>query len=554
MRSRIFTAIAAALLASGAALAQQANGLLMTQSQFMTTDMLRLSQYNYGFSTARSAAMGGAFASLGSDMASLSINPAGLGMYRSYEFSFTPSLSVMSVDNGGLQWRGGDNSRTRMAIGNMGLALNLYESSRRGLTSLTIGFGYNKLADYNFRSSTVLPTNDYSINEVFVNQLRGLPSSLLGNEARPFENAGIDLDRWGAVMAWKTSAIDNEDGYNDLYTINAISPLALDNHYTQIESTGSMGEYSFALGANFGNKVYLGFAIGVQNIYRKQQILFDEEYLDNDPGADDPARRDRMQYMQYDQSVVESGAAVNFKVGAVIRPVESLRIGLAIHTPSFASIDRTYNASMFTRFYGDRNNYGESSTGKVKFTDDFSSPARLEAGISYTLGSTAIFSVDYESVWYNGMRLGGSAYRSVKNTYKAIIKESFKQTSNIRAGVEVKPLPVLSLRAGYAFYGSPLRDRRISGQNVKGKDIIFDTPLDYRTQNISCGLGFRFNRCVSLDVTYVNMSTRYSGYDLFYYDGEDNYGSPTLIESNPEGPIDSKSARHNVLLTLGVRF
>ena len=45
--------------------------------------MLRLSQYNYSFGTARSAALGGAFTSLGADLSSMAINPAGLGMYQS---------------------------------------------------------------------------------------------------------------------------------------------------------------------------------------------------------------------------------------------------------------------------------------------------------------------------------------------------------------------------------------------------------------------------------------------------------------------------------------
>lgn len=56
-------------------------------------DLLALSQYNYSFSTARSAALGGAFTSLGADLSSMSINPAGLGMYMSSDFGISPSLT-----------------------------------------------------------------------------------------------------------------------------------------------------------------------------------------------------------------------------------------------------------------------------------------------------------------------------------------------------------------------------------------------------------------------------------------------------------------------------
>lgn len=554
MKGKIISVLSAMALVSGAAFGQQAYGLLMTQSQFKTTDMLQLSQYNYGFGTARSAAMGGAFASLGSDLSSMSINPAGLGMYRSSEFSLTPSVINSKTDNGPLQWNNGVNNRTRFAVDNLGLAINVYESSRRGLTSLTVGFAYNKLADFNFRSGTALPTNDYSINEVFVQQLRGVPSTWLPSSANPFDNYNIGLDQWGAVMAWKTQAIDNIDEGGDLYTIRAIDPSAMDDHYTQIYSQGSIGEYSIAVGANLNNKVYLGASIGIQNIYRKQTVNFDEVYMYDDPTMyENP---DLMQYMQYDQTAEESGAAVNFKFGVIVRPIESLRIGMAIHTPSFVSVDRSYYGSMYTRFNGPAaDNYGESSTGKTKFTNKYSTPARLQLGASYTLGSFAIFAVDYERVWYNGMRLGGAdTYRSVKDSYKAIIKDSYKAANNLRVGVEIKPIPLLAVRAGYALYDSPLKDVDDNGRKVKGKDRIFDSPLDYRTDNISAGLGFRFNNFVSLDLTYVNMSTKHTGYDLFYYNGEDNFGDPIEIQSNPDGPIDSKLKRHNFVLTFGVRF
>ena len=48
---------------------------------------LRYSQYN-PFGTARYAAQGGAIGALGSDLSSVFVNPAGLGFYRSSEFSF----------------------------------------------------------------------------------------------------------------------------------------------------------------------------------------------------------------------------------------------------------------------------------------------------------------------------------------------------------------------------------------------------------------------------------------------------------------------------------
>jgi hypothetical protein len=54
-------------------------------------DALRYSQIFYG-GTTRFTSMGGAFTAVGGDISSLSQNPAGLGVFRSSEFTITPQL------------------------------------------------------------------------------------------------------------------------------------------------------------------------------------------------------------------------------------------------------------------------------------------------------------------------------------------------------------------------------------------------------------------------------------------------------------------------------
>ena len=74
-------AVAMTVGASSAAQAQyRFGGLLMDRDGMMSNDMYTLSQTSFGFGTARSMAMAGAFTSLGGDMASMGIYPAGLGM------------------------------------------------------------------------------------------------------------------------------------------------------------------------------------------------------------------------------------------------------------------------------------------------------------------------------------------------------------------------------------------------------------------------------------------------------------------------------------------
>ena len=73
-------------------------GIMFTSYAFAQneSDALRYSQRFFG-ATARSAAMGGAFASLGGDFSSLGYNPAGIAVFRTTELTFTPSFSMEDI-------------------------------------------------------------------------------------------------------------------------------------------------------------------------------------------------------------------------------------------------------------------------------------------------------------------------------------------------------------------------------------------------------------------------------------------------------------------------
>ena len=45
------------------------------------------------------------------------------------------------------------NNKTRFAFANVGVALNVFESPASPLTSLTLGIGMNRIADFNTRYS-----------------------------------------------------------------------------------------------------------------------------------------------------------------------------------------------------------------------------------------------------------------------------------------------------------------------------------------------------------------------------------------------------------------
>ena len=133
------------------------------------SDLFELSQTTFSLGTARSMAMAGAFTSLGADLTSMAINPAGLGMYRRNEISITPLMSFARAENNAPAFN--SNGKNRFSIGNFGFTANVYEGSGP-LVSVNIGFGYNRLQDLNHQYSYYTQGNVSSIADVFSDMLQ----------------------------------------------------------------------------------------------------------------------------------------------------------------------------------------------------------------------------------------------------------------------------------------------------------------------------------------------------------------------------------------------
>ena len=205
-------------------------------------DLLKLSQYDYSLGTARSAAMGGAFVSLGADLASISINPAGLGMYRGSEVGI--SLSVLSTDvSSDYLNRKGNASKAKFAPSNIGGSFEMYRGPG-SLTSFSLGVGYNRKIDFSTSSMAFGSGAAHSMTEYFSEKLRGLSeSTLLGPESQPylpFDNYGID--RWGAILGYQTGIMSPVETGSTFYSPwGVLSQTATLNPVLRKLQEGSVG-------------------------------------------------------------------------------------------------------------------------------------------------------------------------------------------------------------------------------------------------------------------------------------------------------------------------
>lgn len=463
-------------------------------------DGLRLSQNFYG-STARTAAMGSAFSSLGGDLGSISINPAGLGVYRSSEFSFSPGLNAIST-NSLFNGEESTDMLNKFGLGNMGLVLNFKTNS--DMKSATFAIGYNKLNSLN-RSYMISGNNYSTANPRYTSQTDEFLS--YANNTYP-----EDLDPYWERLAFDAFAIDTAD--NTYFS--PFTDLALNQRH-EYSIKGSSGEFYFGFGANFNDMLYFGGSLNIYNAYYEDN--YDHTEIDANAVS-------YMRYYTFSRFITTSATGANFKLGMIFKPTNELRFSLALHTPTVMKVRQEADSRISSVLSdGDRIDLSPSDQNNNRippeeFDFSFSSPLRGIAGVAL-VSSVGLLSFDYEYADYSTMHFsnGGTA----DDTYQANQdkKAALQQTHNFRVGGELK-LGNAYLRGGYALYGSPYKSKEI---NKNLSTSIFSTGLGYRNNNFS------------IDFSY---SLQYSKEKYFMYS--------TAV------PADLKTYAGNFMTTLGFRF
>lgn len=561
--------IALAAVASAATVSAQVDtrdigGLMMDKEIMMPSDLFELSQTQFNFGTARAMAMAGAFTSLGADASSMTINPAGLGMYRKSEITLTPMMTFARGKTNAPSW--GRNSADRFAMSNVGIVINAYEGTG-SLVSLNIGFGYNRIADLNYEYSSQRYGQGGTIADAFARQMvwSGRSKNSFYDDGG---NGGWNWNRvpdqlLNAALAYRGFMIDQVDPDDpSTWKPTWIGPSADVGHFANLRSKGSVGEYAFSVGANINNKFYIGATLGIETIYQRKYLDYGEEYIYSTPSSKnpdygvDPNLDYQLLWSKLNQSTIVDGTGVNFKLGMVYRPTDNLRLGVAIHSPTYYSVDYKFQSAAAALAYANRDTDPNVKpiNGYISTDDDpymispqliydgpdswsFVTPTRLMFGASYTFGQRGVISVDYERDWYNGIRLKDNPTPyDTQSFYNDTFRDQFKGSNIVRVGAEFKPLPMLSVRAGFGYSGSMLRN----------DDVILASPVIKQTTYYGAGLGWAISPSVVLDVAYQYMSSKTTDYYLYYVTEGNNYSESALYSADIN--------RHNVALTLGFRF
>ncbi len=488
-------------------------------------EVFRFSNYNYGFGTARSAALGGAFTALGADITSTVINPAGLGLYRGSEVTVSPSLGFYNqkTDFSGDGFTSNlSQNKTHFDLNSLGGAINVFNGTGT-VTSATVAMTYNRLADYNGHHQST-GRSPWSLADIWVDDLNTYsPAISPDNLDAPANNIYQAFHRypvylWNPIMGYQSYLID----YDEFgYYIPGLSGEAVSYPYLDRTTSGIIGEYSLSAGINLLNVVYIGASLGIQDLDYRETSDYSETYSGNEYELNSFTLRERLHL---------SASAVNFKIGVIAAPANGFRIGLAYHSPSYVSTDESYWAEITTRITGEANGY--SDTPYLLNHYKMRTPSRLLTGLSYQFDQYGLISLDYEHVWYDKMKMRSNDDPYLEGDIDAEVRDIYQGGDNFRLGIEAVVDPSVFLRFGYGYYGSM----------YKNLDSKIGT-----THNISGGIGYR-NRNFTVDLAYIYMLTHLP--DYVYYD----YVSPIDNAHITTGSVSTKSTRNNIVLTLGMRF
>lgn len=458
--------------------------------------------------TARFSGMGGAFNAVGGDFSTLSTNPAGIGLYRSNEFTFTPTLSVNKTRTDYLRTRETE-SRTRLGISNLGYIGNYFTGQNEGLISISYGIGYNKLADFNKKSMAVGLRSPISVVDEYE------------AEANLYAANRVHVDNWSDLVwgAYDMTLIV-DDGNNRYTSFPALEKGDKMDQYRFVDQIGNMGEYLLSAGGNISNKIYFGMSLGMQDLRMDKRIEYDE--------YDIPSNQGELEKTFRTESVNTRGFGVNGKFGVIYRATDELRLGTTVHTPTFYYMNEEYLLDMESFFIG--NEYASYKPLLNVYEYRMQSPYRLGFGLAYVFGKRGLLSVDYELTGYNGLRMRDRLNPGFVRTINRDIQDLFRNSSTVRFGAEVNAGGGLMLRGGFNYIQSPYKENFRSN---------FDEFL------YSGGIGYRSGGLI-LDLAYTHSVGNYSYLPYAVFE--------TRTGRNDNSGAHEKSTRGRFMLTLGFRL
>ena len=438
--------------------------------------------------TAKFNSMAGSMGALGGDLSAITINPAGTGVFISGDVSAT--LSVQNnKNNSNLFGSSFESSYTNTNLGQIG-----------GVVSFDTG-----------------NTSPWK----FVNLAFNYSTKNLENYVQTPGNSNISE----AVKYLNSSNAEVND--NLIYSGHAY------------DRTGTASNLNVSLGGNYENKIYLGAGLNFKSADFDQSDFFQSELS----GLGEYAYYQK-QYSPYR----ESSNGFSASVGIIGKINNNIRLGVAVESPTFWNLTRTYTE------------YSNYSNGI--YYDIYDETRKLTTPMKLTLSGAVVASknfavnVDYTlGVTKPKYKVEGSAETQLNDYFSS----DYKNTSDLRVGAEYR-VAGFRLRGGYGLEASPFSDssiKAINSNGVSGSNGL-NAPFVGKRETLAGGLGYDF-KAFYIDAGIQSIT---STYDNPFFGGDyavttnDGYSVTNGDSITNEASIVSKvkNTKTNFFLTVGWKF
>jgi hypothetical protein len=495
-------------------------------------DAIRYSWYPQN-GTARSLGSGAAMGSAGGDLTAAFVNPAGIGFFKVNEALITPGF-LLTKNKFNYRGNASQNKKNAFAFGPTGVIFSLgnnrfTNSSSTVAIAATQNAGFNNVIQYR-------GLNNYSsFSEQFADEFVTLNKKGLSIDDVLNRNS---VSPYTAAPALYTYLVDTVtiNGKTIVkaapeYILNA--GQALQQEMTKT-TKGGLYELAFTYAQNNNEKFMWGATLGVPLVSYESNTVFNEK----DTSAN---RTNNFNSFSYNDNFKTTGAGLNLKLGLIYRPKEYIRLGLAVHTPSYMALTDSRRATLHTELENPVKSFDVKSDvftndqrGESKYIQQ--SPWRALISAAYVFREVedvtrqrGFLSADVEYVNHSGGRFKSDQQEQTSDEkiyydqLNSVVKNIYRGNINVRVGGEIKFNTIMG-RLGFGYYGNPYKD----------------APSNANKMTLSGGLGYR-NKGFFIDVAYVHLITK-------------DFDIPYRLENAQTTYAELKQQRGNAVLTFGVKF
>ena len=439
--------------------------------------------------SARYVGMGGAMTAIGGDPSAAMVNPAGLGLYRRSEISISIDETIDNTQQVGSN---DTYQRTRFTAPQISAIWAWGNSQKqRGLVYNNFMFSHNRLATFN-RDIVVKGAGMGMVPTIcnITNDEGGVSEEFLVN--KPCDNVDIG---WLSILGYEAYLIDPIEN-------NKWKPAVdFTDGSLSISETGTSDQYTISWAGNISNQWYIGIGLNIPTINYTKHTSLREENKQNSSSAE-------LKSMFH-----VSGVGVSGSFGLIYRPIQALRIGASLQTPTILSLSRQSTGDMYSTIAGQKYEVLTPESGVMDI--DIASPLRTSVSVAGQMGKIGLIAVQYDYAHSNEM----------------------EDIHTLRMGAEAQVTRGLFLNAGYVYESSFMKEdpKWLLGYNE------IRTDMDYRytaaTQYASAGIGYRS------DVVVAQLAYQYGWQTTHQYASEEQ-ALPCYVDSHT----------HRIVATLAWRF